>query len=203
MKFARPASKEMPPPPPRKKLVSKAKAKAKRQLRRRDAIAGFVKDPRDLFKKSVRFSGHDNVAVFQSDASANTAATRSKWTSKAREEEVLGDSLEDARGAHKSDLVSRATDIDFEYSFNQMLREVNYKGRGKTCAAALAMGTVRKLARNADVAVSLSECLLELFKEQRLETELVSKIGDLCFAHKDAMTTKEQCAVRRYMLETL
>ena len=188
----------MPPPAPRK-----PRKKVVRKLHRRDATAGFVKNPRDLFKKSVGFAGHDNVVVFDRDTAPNAAAIRTKWVSKARQDELLVDALQSTEDAYKASLVSKATEIDFERSFNKMLREQGYSGRGRTCAAALAMGTVRKLARNAEVAISMSECLLDLFKEQKLEAELVSKIGDLCFIHNDAMTAKEHAAVRQYMCDTM
>ena len=189
---------QMPPPAPRK-----PRKKTVRKLHRRDAIAGLVKHHRNLFNKSVKFLKSDSLAVFKSDAAPNAAVIQSKWVSKAREQELLGDALRGPREVYKDSLVSKATEIDFEATFNKMLSAQGYQESGHTCAAALAMGTVRKLARNVEVAISMSETLLDLFSERKLEVELISKIGDLCFAHKDAMTAVEQAAVRQYMCDTV
>ena len=189
---------QMPPPAPRK-----PRNKVVRKLHRRDAIAGLVKHPSDLFKKSVRFSIRDTITIFDHDSAAASPSTHATVVSMAREQELLTGALQDPQSVYKDSLVSTANEIDFERTFNRMLREQGYNGRGRNCAAALAMGTVRKLARNAEVAISMSESLLDLFKEEKLEVELISELADLCFIHKDAMTVAEQAAVRQYVCGTV
>ena len=147
----------------------------------------------------VVFAARDSRIVYRADLPVNSLLGSSYSTiALSIEDEYMRLALATTSAEYEDRLLARTTTLNFEPRFKSLLKDNDYPGRGMRCAAALAIGIVRKLTRNKEAAESFAECMLDLFSEKRLEVELISYIGDHIAAHKDAMSEQERVHIATY-----
>lgn len=174
----------------RKHLLSKSKRVRSQPIRK--------------YRCRVKFQGVDDIIVYDKNKSPSNSETHTITVpSKADESQALLIALRSPHTIYQDRLVQSASAIDFECRLKKYLRATNYPGRGKQCAAALAIGVVRRIARNAEVNISLSESFLALFQETDIEEQLILNLTDIVFQHKDAMTSMEFHDIRKYLINAV
>jgi|TARA_B110000879_G_C11109417_1_gene486760 hypothetical protein len=151
--------------------------------------------------RHVNFCSKDTNLIFDKNKKSCTLAAKVglyESMSKITEDIMMQMTRDQDLQAYKKDLLDRSIHLNFEVRFKKILRARNYSGRTRHCAAAIAMGIVRILARNKETALSFAECMIDLFTHSSAEHVLFARIGDTIFEHKAAMTEYEEKKIRKY-----